>query len=392
MKVGFGFSNAKDPEEAVQEAYRKSLQRLKSTKADFCFVVYSYDYNLDTTTLGALLKRILKYVPHLGCSAQSAWGNAERFDAERGLLVMSLKDLPFEMKLYSVNSLREKEDLWATELARHIGDSSVEKKQDPDSLMIFADSLSFKPGNGFDFLDKHFNALQVTGLGTSFSIPQCSVINNGESYMNALVAALFYGAKPWVGLIQNIRPELEPISVNRMSENLVIEIDEKPAFYRLCEHLMAVDDLPMMSQDEFRKHMGNLYIVEKAKDVVLKPRVVGDAYRAIPLLGSEMTTGMVAVGDALDFNKLHYLGQKKSSYAEEGAQRVVNELKENVPDPGMIWMFQATSRKADTERQKSDYEIISEAFPKTPVLGILSNGEYLGGVNQHATVVVAFPS
>jgi hypothetical protein len=57
----------------------------------------------------------------------------------------------------------------------------------------------------------------------------------------------------------------------------------------------------------------------------------------------------------------------------------------------MVWMFMSTTRKGDQNRTKSDYEILQETFPGVPVLGILTNGEYLGGINQHASIVIAFP-
>ena len=129
MKAAFGFSNAKDPSEAISQAYRNSLQRLRATKADFCFVVYSYDYNLDAAGFGVLLKKHLKYVPHLGCSSAGAWTPAERFTSERGIVIMSVKDPNFDVDFISVHSLREKEENWATEVGRQLGDSQVKQKK-----------------------------------------------------------------------------------------------------------------------------------------------------------------------------------------------------------------------------------------------------------------------
>jgi hypothetical protein len=153
---------------------------------------------------------------------------------------------------------------------------------------------------------------------------------------------------------------------------------------------MTADDLPMMSPDEFRKHMGNLYIVEKSQQVVTRPRVIGDAYRIVSLLGSEMTTGMVAVANALDFSQTHYLGQKKASYVETDTLKILNELKEKIPNPSMIWMLVSSTRFRDRDREKSDYDAVSEIFKDVPVVGLATNGEFLGGINQYATIIAIF--
>lgn len=388
MRVGAGVSKLKEAEGALQEAYRKSLQRLGATKADLCFIFYSYDYALDAVSVSSAFKKVLRDIPHFGASSWSAWTARESFEGETGMLVVSLKAPAFEFDFFKVHSLREKAELWSAEISRQIGDRLPTT---PDFLFLIADSLNFVAGNGFAFVERQFPQLPICGMGTSFSVPQCSLACNGEVHMNSLLGMTFKGIEPWVGIYQNIKPELEPIAVNRMSENLVIEIDQKPAFYKLCEHLMTHDDLPMMSPDEFRRHMGNLYIIEKGKTISERPRTIGDNYRVIPLLGSEMTTGMVAVANSLDFSQVHYLGQKKATYAERDAEQILQQIREKVPNPSMVWMLSSTSRFRDTERKLSDLAIVESIFPDVPIMGMATNGEYLGGLNQSAGIVIAFP-
>lgn len=390
MKIGIGISKLKTAEAALQEAYRKSLQKLGATRAQLSFVFYSYDFTLDAPAFAGALKKVMRDVPHIGSSSWAAWSQKDTFEGETGLMVVSFHDLSFTFDFMRVHSLREKAELWSAELARQMGDRAVQQKKKASFAFLMVDSLNFNAGTGFQFLERHFPELQVFGFGTSFSVPQTSLVCNGEVYTNALVALVAEDIAPWVGLLQNVKPELNPVAVNRMSENLIIELDGKPAFYRLCEHLMTADDLPMMSPDEFRKHMGNLYIVEKSQTAVNRPRVVGDAYRIVSLLGSEMTTGMVAVANALDFSQTHYLGQKKGTYAEAESVRILQELKSKVPDPSMIWMFVSSTRFRDRDRARSDFEIVTELFPDTPVLGLASNGEFLGGMNQYATIISVF--
>lgn len=391
MKIGIGISKLKSAEAAIQEAYRKSLQKLGATKAALSLVFYSYDHTLDAPAFAGALKKILRDIPHIGSSTWSGWSQKDAFEGETGLMIVSFHDIDFSFDFLKVHSLREKAELWSAELARQMGDRAVAQKKKADVLFLMADSLNFTAGSGFQFLERHFPELQVFGFGTSFSIPQTSLICNGEVYTNALVALVSEGLQPWVGLLQNVKPEQNPVAVNRMSENLIIELDAKPAFYRLCEHLMTQDDLPMMSPDEFRKHMGNLYIVEKSQQTVLRPRVLGESYRIVSLLGSEMTTGMVAVANALDFSQTHYLGQKKAIYAEGDAQKILQEIKAKVPNPSMIWMLVSSTRFRDKDRSKSDYDTVSEIFPDVPVLGLATNGEFLGGMNQYATIVAVLP-
>src|SRR5665213_964923 len=102
---------------------------------------------------------------------------------------------------------------------------------------------------------------------------------------------------------------------------------------------MTKDDLPMMSPDQFRKHMGDLFVIESPKTQTKRLRTVGEAYEIVSLLGSEMTTGMVAVAHELDFSKNHFLGQRRVSYAEKCAQDVLVNIKKEIENPSMIWLF-----------------------------------------------------
>ncbi len=389
MKAGIGISRSKDFQTALQEAYRTALQRLGALKPDLVFLAYTYDYALDTELFSKIVQRNLRDVPHFGCSTWSAWSHQEMFDAETGLVVLALKDLPFPPKFFKVHSLKEKVDLWSSELGRALeAEPKVMREQ---SLFMVADSIHFNSGKGFERLRAQHPNLQVFGFGTSFGIPQSTVLLNGEVFSNALVALWMNGFSPWLGLLQNIRPEANQIHINRMSENLVIEIDEKPAFYRLCEHLMAEDDLPMMPPDDFRKHMGNLYIVEKLHKEEPLLKAFGEPFRVVSLLGSEMTTGMVAIGDTLDFDRAHFLGQKKAKYVEEFSRDILEKLKQEIPNPSLVMTLCSTSHFRDSDRQVSDLDLVKEYFPNAVMFGLGTNGEFLGEANQYSALLAIFP-
>jgi|GEM_PF-5788246 len=389
MKTGVGMSRAKDAQAAVQEAYRQSLQRLGALNADFSIIVYTYDYVLEPDVLSAVLKRVFKNTPHIGCSTWSAWNEKDMAEGENGIFVLSIKDIDVTNKIFKVHSLKEKGALWAGETIRFL-DSIEGSRESKSSLFLIGDGIHFSAAEGFRRLREEFPKLQVFGFGTSYGIPQCSLVHDGEIYSNSLIGVYLENIQPWVSLLQNIWPEGEAIDINRMSENLLIEIDEKPAFYRLCEHLMAMDDLPMMSPDEFRKHMGNLYIVETPASGKASSQMLGQAYRVVSLLGSEMTTGMVAVGEALDFSCQHHLGQKKVKYIEDLAEENLMKLKECIPEPQIIWMLCSTAHFRDKERTKNDLQIVQKHFPGTPIFGVGSHGEYYDGLNHQASLIIAF--
>lgn len=391
MKIGVGSSKEKEGDLAFQEAYRRSLQKLGATRPDLSFIFFSYDYAMDPAVLSSTLKKVFRDVPNFGSSVSSAWFQKDGFELETGVLVASFKDLGFEFDFLKVNSLKEKAELWSTELSRQIHDRADVTGKPADLVMFIGDSLNFICGNGFPALEKSLPETSVCGVGASYSVPQVSLVLKGEVYLNAMIGLQIWGAKPWISLSQNVRPELKPIEINRMSENLVIEIDHKPAFYKLCEHLMTIDDLPMMSPDQFRKHMGDLYVVEVPKSGPSRTRTLAEPYGVVSLLGSEMTTGMVAVAHELNFNCTHFIGQKKVNYAEAGALESFKKLKEKVPNPSFILLFSSTARLRDRDRQNGDQKILREVFPEAPILEVASNGEYVGAHNQFAAVAIAFP-
>lgn len=391
MKIGIGLSRAKDVQEAIQAAHRSALQDLQALKADFLLFAYTYDFALEPDLLSSVVRRNFKSVAHAGFSTWSGWKGSELFEGESGVMVLAFKDLPQEPKIFKVHSLKEKADLWSAEMIRRLEAEEVEERSEKDSLMLIADSIHFTAGRGFERIREHFPKLLSFGFGTSYGIPQCSVLVDGELFPNTMLGIYLPELRPYLALLQSVEPESQPIHINRMSENLLIEIDEKPAFYRLSEHLMATDDLPMMAPDEFRKHMGNLYIIERPDKAQSSENIVGEAHRIVSLLGSEMTTGMVAVGDSLDFERKHYLGQKKLEYSEDLAEKRLRELKEKIASPSLILNFSSSMRFRDNDRRVNDPSLIEKVFPQTPLFGVSSNGEFLQDLNQQASLVVAFP-
>jgi hypothetical protein len=389
IKVGIGFSRTKDLAKAIPEAYRGSLQKLQALRADFAMMAFTYDHAIDAELLAALLKRNLKGVDHLGFSTWSGWTDSEVFEGDSGLCMISFL-MPKEKRLiFKIHSLKEKAELWASELIRKFQDSEIAPSSRGTFLFV-ADGIHFQSGSGMEKLSEAFPHIQFLGFGNSYGIPQCCQIANAEVHSNSLVGILILDYETWSAILQHIEPEAEAIQINRMSENLVIEIDKKPAFYRLTEHLMEADDLPMMSQDEFRKKMGNLYLVERSISPHKSPRTLGHSHRVIPLLGSEMTTGMVAVSEPIDLEKQLFLGQKKKIYAEEQSLETLLRLKEQVPDPAALFVCASSTRSRDPVRTKSDMMILKAVFPGVPIFGVSSQLEFLNGSNQHSAIVLAF--
>ena len=391
MKMGVGLSQKKEVRDAIREAHRQALQRLGVLKADWLFVFYTYDHWMDQDVFRSVLNRELRDIPHLGCSSWAGWTDKENFEAESGIMILAMKDFQEAPQTMRIHSLKEKAELWSTELSRQIDDFYTEGESEPSSLFIMADSIHFRADQGFQKLKEKYPNLYVFGFGASFGVPQCGITVNGDVYGNALVGFLMKGVHPWLGLLQHVHPESPSIAINRMSENLIIEIDEKPAFYRLCEHLMQNDDLPMMPPEEFRKHMGNLYIVERKPEYKARARTLGEPYRVVSLLGSEMMTGMVAVGEELDFQQQHFLGQKKRNYAEVVATQQLEKLHTEIPEPQMIWMFSSMARYRDVDRSQPDIELVRKLYPNTPILGLAAQGEYFEEANQGSCLIVAFP-
>jgi len=389
VKAGIGLSRTRELEKAFQEAYRQALQKLGALKPDFAFVGFTYDHVLEPEIFTGIISRNLRDLPHMGCSTWSAWGQKEFVEGEGGLIVLCLKDVKTDDRIFKVHSLREKQDLWASEVVRYLETLELSETES-HSLFMVADAIHFQNSQGFDKIKNRFPNLSVFGFGASYGIPQCSLLHNAQIYSNCLIGFLIENQDPVKALIQNIRPEAGAIRINRMSENLVIEIDEKPAFYRLCEHLMSEDDMPMMAPDEFRKHMGNMYIVEKPMMPRRSSKLIGESHRVISLLGSEMTTGMVAVGESLDFGQQHFLGQKKIKYIEVDGLTTLEELKSQVPSPRLLMMFSSTAHFRDKERSISDVELVRKVFPDVPLFGMGSHGEYMDALNHQATLLVAF--
>lgn len=388
MKIAGAISTQKDFQAALQEAYRLALQKLGVLRADCVYVSYTYDHSLDPDLFTAILRKQFRDITHFGASTWSGWSERNQFEADTGVSVMAMTQLPEDWELLKVFSLKEKSELWAPELLKQL--DSVDSPDTQGSLFLVGDGIQFPNDHGLQKIRQGRKSLKVFGYTTSYGIPQCSVVINGELYSNALVALYLPKLHVPTLVVPSVCPELQPIRINRMSENLVIEIDEKPAFYRLSEHLMASDDLPMMAPDEFRKYMGNLFLAEKRSDEIQLEQHLGDIYRVVSLLGSEMTTGMVAVGEELDFESTHYLAQKKNEYSEDRAKEKIQEFLNEYGPFQCLLMFASSSHFRDKERRQDDISLVRQLAPSTPLIGVSSQAEIIGSMTQQSFVLAGF--
>jgi len=62
-----------------------------------------------------------------------------------------------------------------------------------------------------------------------------------------------------------------------------------------------------------------------------------------------------------------------------------------LPEASLAFIMVNTNRLRDRDRGLSDEALIKKFYPNTPVVGLSTNGEFLGGPNQFAALVVLFP-
>ncbi len=235
LAAGVGLSKQQDTEQATREAAQAALRQAGGDSADFALV-------FATAQHGAAYGRVLRTVRAelqtsqvVGCSAAGVLTAGGEVERAPGVAVLAVKSDTLSAHRFFVPQLRRR--------ARTAGQdvvSSVTPHLGPENLaLVFPDTYNFDSQAFFDGIaegglsDVPFvggGASEDGSIGETFQL--CGDTVSNDAISGALLSGQFTYT---IGITQACQPVSPVYRVTKAHNNLILELDGKPAFEVFAE-------------------------------------------------------------------------------------------------------------------------------------------------------------
>lgn len=381
IRAGIGFSPERDVLRAAEEAVGQARAGLDGLVPDWCLVFATGEFEEDAALLLGKISGEAGTPYVVGCSAAGVMAGGTEVESGPALAVMvvasdSLRATPF--------CFCDTED-WGYTAGVRIGERLTTSRGTDDLILVWPDPFRIRPDHLLRGIHESLEGVPVAGGAASTSRPDRATFQFcGDECLPAAVSGLRLGGdfRYMVTFTQGCRPLGAPMRVTGAHENLIIEIEGRPALDVLREH--APQDL--LDRGERAFHYLFLGLIPHPDGVMRRP---GD-YLVRNIVAADPDTGILGVGDRVGEGQHVLFALREGSAAREDLGRMMEGVKSRLGEmtPRFGLYFNCLARGTSLYGEEGvDARLLSEALPDLPLLGFHCNAELapLGGVNSLLT-------
>ena len=246
--------------------------------------------------------------------------------------------------------------------------SSKEAKWLTEATMPLA--ISHVDPRHTDAMDAISNLVETTGSfligGLTVASSDSPHLVNAEKTCMSGVAISPMKAEIFTGLSQGCSPVSETLTVTKARQNIIIELDQKPAFDVLMEYF----------GDEFEN---NLQAMAGTIFVALPVQGSDTAdYTVRNLVGLDPESKVIAIGEAISEGDTILICRRDQKTAVEDMKRMVSSIKDRIRNKsirGGIYISCAARGPNQFSAPNKETDIIREVLGEFPLAGFFANGE-----------------
>lgn len=254
-----------------------------------------------------------------------------------------------------------------------LGQRMIGSRDTDDLLLVWPDPFHVRPDRLLQSLDAVLHGMTVVGGASSsqgltretkqFCGTECS----GASVSGVRLAGDFHRT---VAVTQGCRPLGDPLRVTRSHENLILEIDGRPALEVLREH--APPDL--LRDMRIALHFLFVGLLPDPGEPELRP----GEYLVRNIIDADPDTGVLAVADRVEEGQHVVLVEREPGAARADLRRMLEGVSTKATGREYRFglYFNCLARGRTFYREPAvDATLLAEYLPGVPVLGFFCNAE-----------------
>ncbi len=367
LKAGVGQSSQTETQAAIEEAAAGAMASLPDGGADLAVLYATVDHAGALEQELASLQRITGTRNIVGCSGLGILTDSGEIEGESGVAVMALASDTVRARPFVRDALKGNDAAAGRDIANAVGADS------PFLTVVLADGYRSRPDALLEGMAQAGHAAPVVGAGASENG------SHGRTYQfyedrvtgnSAVGFALSGGCTTAIELTQGCQPVGEPMVITKAHENLIFEINDRPAFE------VFVDLIGKPFQQDLRRALAFVFV-----GLSPDPRqteIEAGQYLVRNIIGLDAQRGILAVaqpveaGQALIFTLRD--GQRAREDLRQMLERQTARLEGKTPRLGLY--FNCCARGSGLYGVPGiDTAYIKNALADVPVIGFFGNYE-----------------
>jgi hypothetical protein len=382
-KAGVGMSRHHNPNVAGREAADQALEKAGVSKADFVFMFASINY--DQPSLVRAVREITGGVPLAGCSAEGTINGDDADESGFSVVVTAISsdDLHWSNGIETglEDDPRAVGQRVAQKLLPHLSADTIGLFVFPDGLIDYLapffvgleenlPSDQFLPMWGGGAGNNNFNVGEPT-----YQYCDDEVISGGVSY-----ALLSGNARAGWAISHGLVPIGSARTVTRSQENVIFEIDGKPAIEVLKEYL---PEGALAEDRDWMRYAVSLALTTKAPNYMKDEEYV---VRGVPAV--RMADGSIIVQTEVPEGTSVWFSSRDKEKITSGFDRMSQQIKEQLGGerPNLVFQFECLTRGKFLFREQEKLQVLKRlrqsVGPEVPWAGFYTSGE-IGPVEEH---------
>jgi small ligand-binding sensory domain FIST len=242
IRAGTGQSTVGSTTQAAEQAAAAAMAQAGITKADAVFAFFTVEHAAKGDELLQTLMRYTGTDRIIGSSAAGVIAGEAETEVSHGLAVMALASDQMRAESFLHHPLRERDAEIGAEMARQ----SASTTDESPLLVVIPDTYNGQPQVMLEQIQEN-GFVPIVGAGSSENgtVRATYQACGSELTSNAVVGMRLSGKfEASVDITQGCQPITGPMVITKAQENLIIEIDNRPAlevFARILKGPLAED-------------------------------------------------------------------------------------------------------------------------------------------------------
>ena len=377
IRAAVGVSTHVDPARCALEAAGQIAQQLDGVSPDWCIAFATY---AEPSQLSAMLSTLSEAVgtPYVtGCSGAGILAGGSEIEEGPALGVLAVASdqihaTPFLFKDEGDNGLTA---------GVRLGQRLQSSRGSNDLLLVWPDPFHVRPDRLLQSLEAVLGNVPVAGgaasapNGSTTTFQFCGAESETAAVSGIRLGGSFHRT---IGITQGCRPLGEPLRVTRAHDNLILEIEGRPALQLLKEIAPA----GILAEPNWA--LDFLFVGLVPDGISGAPETGEYLIRNILSINDD---GVLAIGDRIEDGQRIVFALREPDAARRDLSALLHRLRPSKTGLdyqfGLYFNCLARGRSLYNEGGV-DAALLREALPDVPLLGFFCNAEIgpLGGLNQ----------
>jgi small ligand-binding sensory domain FIST len=378
IRGGVGLSTRPQAVEAAREAVERSVSQLDGARPDWCVAFATSGYASELDAMLETLSQAAGTPYVVGCSAAGVVAEGREIEGGPALGVLTVASDTIRATPFLFH---DDGDQGLTAGIR-LGQRLMGSRGTSDLVLVWPDPYRVRPDRLLQGMDATLGKIPVAGGAASANgLDPTTLQFSGSDSSPSAVSGIRLGGEfqHRVAISQGCRPLCEPMRVTRSHDNLILEIDGRPATDAVR------DRVPIDLFDDLECALETLFIglLPDAPEVPVLP----GEYLVRSILAADPDTGVLAIAGTVEEGEYVLFAMREPHSARGDLVRSLSQVSSERSglDYRFGFYFNCLARgKALYREEGVDAALLSRMLPGVPLLGFFCNAEIapLRGVNQ----------